>query len=138
MSKANFWHDHDLNELSQGRAAEHFVAYMLESNGLKTSFALQSGFDLIAFSGESTFKVQVKSTRMPQADRQNRAAFRIGKHDYLSDVFAFVYLPRQTVIFEKTSEIKHLQKWNRPLTLFTEENMMSTLMECFNGAHGSG
>jgi hypothetical protein len=138
MSKANFWRDHKLNEVSQGRAAEHFVAYILESNGLKTSFALQSGFDLMAFSAESTFKVQVKSTSMPQADRQNRAGFRIGKHDHLSDVFAFVYLPRQTVIFEKTSEIKHLQKWNRPLTLFTEENMMSTLMECFNGAHGSG
>lgn len=137
MSIANFWRDHNLNELSQGRAAEHFVAYILESNGLKTSFALQSGFDLITFSADSTFKVQVKSTRAPQSNRPNRAGFILGKHDHLSDVFAFVYLPRQTVIFKKTSEIKHLKKWNRPLTLFTEENMMSTLTECFDASYSA-
>ena len=137
MSPADFWRDQKINEVSQGRAAAHYVAYVLTGNGLSTSFALQSGYDLIVTKDDQVFKVQVKSTKAPQTDRPNRVAVKLGKYDYLSDVFAFVYLKRQTVIFKKTHEIKHLKKWSLPCDFFTEKNMMATLTECFHAEHNS-
>jgi len=121
------------------KAGEFLVAFLLEKKRIECHIVGTSGSDIwvrlmLQDGSEPVIKtVQVKTSSKLRKEKGSSYEFCLStKRD--SDIYAFVALDRDLVIFYLTKEVKVQSKFRIHKDEYTPEKMESTLNQCFFNA----